>query len=175
MNHMKGFSSGLLVSGAYDFIIRTWSSSTWAQASTFTGHTAGINAIVVFPSGLFMASASDDTTVIIWNVTSGTAMFTLSNHTAAVFCLTLLSNGYLASGSLDYSIIIWNNNTGALVIKLNGHTGSVNSLAVLSNGYLVSASNDRTIKLWNANTGAIIATLYNHTNAVNALAVLTNG
>lgn len=52
------------------------------------------------------ASASDDTTVIIWDTDSGEMLMKLEGHTLKVTCMLLVSSDVLITGSADKSIRI---------------------------------------------------------------------
>jgi WD40 repeat protein len=72
-----------------------------------TGHTAGINAMAQINENQ-VATSSNDTTISVWDVTTGALIFTYTGHTAVVEALLILPNGYLASGGLDSRIRVWN-------------------------------------------------------------------
>jgi WD40 repeat protein len=46
----------------------------------------------------------------VWNVTSGTLLYTLSGHSDFVNSITLLDEGQIASGSSDNTLKIWSYN-----------------------------------------------------------------
>jgi len=141
--------------------------------SPITGHTDYVCALVALPNGL-IASASDDTTIKIWDVHTGKCQHTLIGHTASVNALIALANGRIASGSTDHTIKIWDV-SGKCVRTLNGHKLCINALAVLPNGHLASGSDDGTIRIWDTSNGKCISTFEEHVGAVYVLVVLPNG
>ncbi len=48
-----------------------------------------------------VASGSDDSTIMVWNVETGRCVRTLTGHRGPVRSLFLLANGHLASGSIE--------------------------------------------------------------------------
>jgi len=64
------------------------------------------------PDGKTLASASNDQTIILWDVASRQPIGQpLSGHSSAVFSVAFSPDGKtLASGSLDNTIILWNLN-----------------------------------------------------------------
>lgn len=74
-----------------------------------TGHLKTIFAILKISSE-FIATASDDGTVKIWNLKGQRCVATLKGHKAGVRSLTLLRNSNLVSASWDRTIKIWDSN-----------------------------------------------------------------
>jgi WD40 repeat protein len=59
----------LLASGSsYDSLLRLWDVATGKQLRAVPGHSSGIESVTFSPDGLRLASASKDTTVLIWEV-----------------------------------------------------------------------------------------------------------
>jgi len=140
---------------------------------TLTGHTSWVNTLVTLPNGN-LASGSGDSTVRIWNPSTGTLVNTLKGHSDDVLSLATLPNGNLASGSRDYTVKIWNPIKGSLVYSLTGHTREIWTLVTLSNGNLASGSGDSSVKIWNPSTGSLVYTLTGHTNHIWKLSLLSN-
>jgi len=70
------------------------------------GHTAAVRAACSL--GLDVAaSGSDDSSVRIWDCTSGECAGTLSGHTAAVWAVCHLDDGALVSGAWDATLRVW--------------------------------------------------------------------
>jgi WD40 repeat protein len=115
------------------------------------GHIVKINSIILLSSG-YIASASTDKTIKIWDINKYICIKTLADHTKSVTCLALLSEGEFASGSADCTIKIWDcKNNYQCVRTISAHASYVSSLLFLRNWKLVSGSHDKTIKIWNDN------------------------
>ncbi len=142
--------------------------------ASLQGHTNQVVSIVLLKNG-YLASASEDKTIKIWNLKNYSLVRTLVGHSAGVWSLCVLSNDLLASGSNDKTIKIWDSTNGLLLNTLIGHKLAVRSLALLNNGYLASGSYDKTVKIWNVTTGSNIFTLVGHTNIVYSVIQLKNG
>ena len=139
------------------------------------GHTGAVFALAVLPGGQ-LASGSDDSTVLVWEVGSGRLVRTLAEHTGEVMALAVLpAGGLLASGSEDNTVRVWEVGSGRLVRTLAGHTGPVMKLAVLPGGLLASGSDDSTVRVWEVGSGRLVRALTGHTGDVEALAGLPGG
>lgn len=72
------------------------------------GHNGHVLSVAWGPNGNYLASASADNTVKIWDVTSRKNVLTLNEHKNNVFVVSWSPDGkYLASGSLDSTIKVW--------------------------------------------------------------------
>ena len=148
----------------------------WECDATLVGHHglfASVNAVAIDPESKFLASASDDKTVRVWDLQTGTERFILQGHTQFVKSIAFHPHvqTLLASGGSDRTIKLWDLQEQREIRTLVGHNYTINALAFSPDGTLLaSGSSDKTIKLWNPNTGELIATLAKHKLAVNAIA-----
>jgi len=74
----------------------------------FEGQTSWVRALQFIKERGYLACASDDKTIRLWNVKEGKLINTLQGHTGPVVALAYIKNGYLASGSCDKTIKLWN-------------------------------------------------------------------
>jgi eukaryotic-like serine/threonine-protein kinase len=104
----------ILASGAgmVDSTIRLWDVASGRELGRLEGHSAGINQLLFWPDGKTLASASDDQTIRLWDVSDpakGRELSTLRGHRESVVALVLLTNNTtLVSGSADRSVCLWN-------------------------------------------------------------------
>ena len=124
-----------------------------------------------------LASGSQDLTVRLWDVGTGSLRNTLTGHTDYVYSVAFSPDGtMLASGGRDRTVRLWDVGTGSLRNTLTGHTSLVNSVAFSPDGtMLASGSWDRTVRLWDVGTGSLRNTLTGHTNLVNSVAFSPGG
>ena len=141
------------------------------------GHTAGVQSVAIAPDGRTAVSGSRDTTLIVWDLASGTAIRTLSSHSDVVNSVAIGPDGKTAlSGSDDNSAIVWDLAGGARLRTLSGHTGPVNGVAISPDGKTaLSGSSDTTLILWDLASGARLRTLSGHTGPVNGVAFAPDG
>src|SRR5262245_56845189 len=72
------------------------------KCMSFWGHTGFVDPVVISPDGKTLASGSSDTTVKLWDLTTGRLRATLQGHTKSLDSLAFSPDGKtLASGSRD--------------------------------------------------------------------------
>jgi len=181
--------SKTLASGSKDNTIILWNISTGLNASVskyvpigqpLTGHTSSVYSVAFSPDGKMLASGSDDTTIILWDVATGKPIGQpLTGHKGPVWSVVFSPDGKtLASGSDDNTIILWDVSSGKSISQpLTGHTSSVYSVAFSPDGKtLASGSYDATIILWDVATGKPIGQpLIGHTNGLLSVAFSPDG
>jgi WD40 repeat protein len=127
-------------------------------AGTLYGHHGTVNEVAISPVGRTLATASDDRTVLLWDLTDPVHPARigppLTGHHDKVASVTFSPDGRtLATGSTDKTVLLWDLTDQAhparLGRPLTGHRGVVWSLAFSPDGRtLASASADHTILLW---------------------------
>lgn len=121
------------------------------------------------PNGEYIALASDDRTISIWNVSGGYIYgMPLKGHTDAVKYVSYSSDSKrLVSASANGEIRIWDAMRGVPIDTLpKGHESAVNSVSFSPDGKrIVSASDDTKIIIWDLQTGRK-RTLHGHTESV---------
>eukprot|EP00039_Didymoeca_costata_P019380 m.337315 g.337315 ORF g.337315 m.337315 type:complete len:409 (+) comp18099_c0_seq1:207-1433(+) len=100
--------------------------------------------------GPFMASAGRDKTIVVWDVSSGSNLFTLRGHDNWIKGLVFHPGGkLLLSCADDKTIRIWDLETKRCMKTLQAHDHFVNTIDMHPTGpYVVSAGVDLTTKIW---------------------------
>ncbi|KIM28403.1 hypothetical protein M408DRAFT_140845 [Serendipita vermifera MAFF 305830] len=150
------------------------------RPSAWYGHTEVIDVVAYSPDGRQVVSGSQDWTIRIWDVETGTMVGKpLTGHTWGVYSVAYSPNGrYIVSGSYDRTIRLWDAETGTLLDQpITGHTDGVTSVAYSPSGqHIISGSYDGTVRIWDAETGmAVGAPLVGHTSGVSSVTYSPNG
>ena len=134
------------------------------------------------PDSKLLASAGENKTINLWDVTTYKELNRLRAHTSAVTGVAFSPDGKtLASSSNDKTLILWNVADSKFLRRLEGHGDYVYSVAFSPDGKtLASGSNDRTIILWDltlaiSSTASKLPRLQGHTDAVAKVAFAPDG
>ncbi|KAL3480884.1 nuclear distribution protein nudF [Aspergillus californicus] len=187
-------SDVLLASCSSDLLIKLWKpGDDYKNIRTLQGHDHIVSAVRFVPSSNFLVSASRDTDIRVWDVTTGFCVKTINGHADWVRDICISSDGkFLLSSGHDMTARLWDISTISnpeLKRTFVGHENfneccaiapstSFPFLAPLAGlskraspegaDFLATGSRDNTIKLWYAR-GACIATLIGHDSWVQAL------
>ena len=129
---------------------------------TMAGHRAKVTKVAMHPIWSFVASASEDATIRLWDFEEGEHERTLKGHSGIVKFLAFHQNGQLlASCATDMAIKLWNLSTFSVQKTLTGHEHEVSGLAFVPShaDFLISCSRDQSIKVWDTLSGACVHTL----------------
>ncbi|KAH9814857.1 WD40-repeat-containing domain protein [Melampsora americana] len=136
---------------------------------TLTGHRAPITAVTFHPRFSNVVSASEDSTIKVWDYETGDFEVTLKGHTKVVCDVDYDTKGtFLVSCSSDLTLKLWDCSNNYRCIKtLYDHDHSVSSCRFMpGDTHIVSASRDQTIKLWEVATSFCVKTLRGHSEWV---------
>ncbi|KAI0575869.1 WD40 repeat [Pyrenophora tritici-repentis] len=150
----------------------------YAPTLILRGHKKAVSCIKFSPDGRYIASASADCTIKIWDAITGALEHTLEGHLAGISTISWSPDSkILASGSDDKSIRLWDPHTGlAHPTPFIGHHNYVYSIAFSPKGnMLVSGSYDEAVYLWDVRAARVMRSLPAHSDPVGGVDFVRDG
>lgn len=150
-NKMKGNAPERLVSGSDDFTMILWEPAVSKHSKArMTGHQQLVNHVYFSPDGQWIASASFDKSVKLWNGSTGNFVAAFRGHVGPVYQISWSADSrLLLSGSKDSTLKVWDIRTQKLKQDLPGHADEVFAVDWSPDGEKVaSGGKDRVLKLW---------------------------
>lgn len=144
----------LVAAGGDDRLLRVWDLSgdgrTPRLRYALSGHSRPITDLVWSPTeGSLCASASEDGTLIVWNVEEGGKHTMLRGHSGPVHACSFTVDGRrVISGGADGTLRLWATETGEGLRVLRGHGQPVVAVLGLADGRVASASLDGSVRQW---------------------------
>ena len=153
-----------LASTGADHMIKLWDVESGECLHTLQEHSDWMYALAFSPPQSpgavtdlpesWLASASGDRTIKLWDVDTGKCFQTLTGHAGWVYALAIHPAGHLlTSASHDHTARIWDLQTGECLHVLT-HEAPLWSIALHPQGHLLACSGeDEKITLWDVESG----------------------
>jgi len=180
-----------LASAGIDLDIRIWDVNTLSNSKIskiskgpkkiLKGHTNLIYSLSWMPDSNRLVSASDDKSIIVWDIKQGQRIVKLLGHSDKVRSVTVSPNGqYIASGSRDRTIRLWDGKTLNFIKVLSSQETWVPSISFFPNGDKLLSGSNMSIEPWNLNiisvpSGKKELTFNEHDNIVLATGISPDG
>ncbi len=160
--------------------------------TTYRRHSGVVHAVAWSPDGKYIASASEDQTVQVWNMKTGRKVYLHRDYAGIVYAVAWSPDGKrIAYANHDHTVQVWPivpgegirafanrwlKFLGLVTSTQHGHAGEVHVVIWSPDGqYLASAGNDHTVQVWDAATGESFFTYGGHSDTVYTLAWSPNG
>ena len=144
-------SSEKLVTGSDDNTLILWDQKISNKPLIrMVGHQGIVNDVKFSPNAFYLASASFDKCIKIWNANTGTFLFNLRGHVGPVYQLAWSPNSkMLLSCSKDSTLQCWNIQTKKAMHNLPGHADEIYTVDWAPNGVkAASGSKDQKVRIW---------------------------
>jgi len=114
------------------------------------GHNDEVESAIFSADGRFIATASYDQKIILWDARTFQPIRTLEGHNGAVLSIAFSPEStVLVSGSADETVKVWDVQSGRRLDTMSQPEGEVLAVAVSPNGKLVLAgSADNRLRVW---------------------------
>lgn len=147
------------------------------ESAVLEGHTDNVLSVKFSPDGLYIASASADRTIRLWDTMTGKQIKILMGHSDSVFSVAYSPDGTkLASCSEDMTIRIWNVKNGSLIKTIQGLDVASDSIEFSPNGkQIITARWDKSVHIRDSQTGELLSVLKGHTDFVSSISYSADG
>lgn len=127
-------SSVLVSSASADTNLKLWNVASGAEI-TGANIPAGPAVPAFSPDGHTLAVAGPQTSLVLWDLNSGTSIRTLASNTGAATVLAFSPGGrFLAAGTADGAVALFDTASGEQVLSLVSTAGSSDWLAIAPDG-----------------------------------------
>jgi serine/threonine protein kinase/WD40 repeat protein len=147
-----------------------WDLEKKVPAHTLRLHKSGVNSVTISHSGKILASAGQDQSIQLHDLSSGKHLRELSHIHGIVEVRFSPDDKTLAAGTNQGLVVIFDVETGQTLREFHGHVHWVDALAFSDDGKLLASSGEEgVIRVWNPSTGELLNKLRGHASHISAL------
>ena len=142
---------------------------------TWLANSGSVLDIAISPDGTKIASASDDLTVKIWDL-SGKLLLTIPDFSEEVDSVVFSPDGSQILTSSGQEAVAWDAVTGEKLVEYKGHVSYVVQAVYSPDGkFIATASSDATAIMWDALSGESLVVLGGHETELSDIAYSPDG
>eukprot|EP00755_Sulcionema_specki_P003893 Sspe_Gene.28745::Locus_13202_Transcript_1_5_Confidence_0.250_Length_1770::g.28745::m.28745 len=162
-----------LSSDRADTMMHLFNQKTGGEMLTYVGHKNAIMSVAADPQRKYVATASRDCTLKLWDVVSGMQVHAF-NHPGVVTAACFTPSGnHIVTGCQDNVVRQYGCKSGRLVLATkpslmwtHGATGVISSLSLIDDHFVVVGSSDSCVRILSLGSGKRIQTLRGHSDMV---------
>jgi WD40 repeat protein len=142
-----------IVTGSFDHTARIWQVGTGLEVA---GHPGLVKSAVYSADGKFvLLTAENETTVVMWEVSTGAEVRRFEGHTNEIECVAVSPDGrLLATASRDGTARIWELSTGHQLQSFDLGSVWVRSVAFSPDSKsILTGGAENVVRLWNVSSG----------------------
>jgi serine/threonine protein kinase/WD40 repeat protein len=158
-------------------VITAANSGQVIQGRVLRGHNKDVYSLAWSPNSNLLASGSEDTRAVIWDVATGARLHTLEGHNDTINAMAFSPDGdRLVTGSKDSLLRIWDAVSGGQLHLLRAHGAAVSDVDWSPDGSLIaSGSVDGQLIIWDATTGERLGIYLEHYGGIQSVAFSPDG
>jgi WD40 repeat protein len=155
---------------------KLWNMADGSHVRDFSGHTDLLYIPCFSPDMTYLATPSDDRTVILWEVSSGAALHVLTGHTGGVNAVVFASQGsQLITIGHDMMACVWDvasgNQAAVIALPAAGY-----SLCLSADGQsFFTGCDSGALQQWRLSDGQLLCSFVGHTGTVVQLQLSRDG
>ncbi|GAB6030902.1 WD repeat-containing protein 86 [Chamberlinius hualienensis] len=169
-NIMRINPDDLLITGAADCTVRSWSVESGNCLKVFEGHTMPVMCLAVDSSGTILLTAGGDSVIRSWEIKTGIPLKEFVGHNSAVIHL-LVVNRMMYSCSCDQTVRAWVIEFGDCTRVYKGHEHSVTAVKY-TDALIITGCGDGIVRAFDAKSGALKTELKSHPGSISAMAIV---
>ena len=163
--HIK---KNVVATGGDDAVFKIYDMSKCEELASGSFHTQYISSIDIHPKGSYLATASGDYTINLWDLLSLKVKAQFCSDSVVWSCKFHDTGDFLLASTDEGIIKLYDLNVCQQRSVYRGHTDSVNKINFQPfTNYFASCSSDKSISIWDMRMGLTVQTFYGHLNSIN--------
>ncbi|XP_072761424.1 sterol regulatory element-binding protein cleavage-activating protein [Anoplolepis gracilipes] len=144
---------GRVLTGSQDHTLKVYRLEDQLPLYTLHGHCGPISCLFIDRlSPMTSGSGSQDGLLCVWDLLTGTCMYSIQAHDGAVAAITC-SVSYVISIGTDERLCVWERFQGHLLHTLPAHKAAYSLQLVMLTHHLLITSNQGSLVVWDVRTG----------------------
>ncbi|XP_076397627.1 SREBP cleavage activating protein isoform X2 [Megachile rotundata] len=144
---------GRVLTGSQDHTLKVYRLEDQLPLYTLHGHCGPISCLFIDRmSPMTSGSGSQDGLLCVWDLLTGTCMYSIQAHDGAVAAITC-SVSYVISIGTDERLCVWERFQGHLLHALPAHRSAYSLQLVMLTHHLLITSNQGSLIVWDVRTG----------------------